>query len=124
MDDLYKLIGSKIKELRENYGGKGVSQEELAKEMETTANTISRWETATYKPSVQDLHRMAEFFGVGIETFFPHTGRTDSSLLRALMSATGNLREQDINELVEYFQFRAARQKLNKAKGVRTSRKS
>ena len=34
--------------------------------MKTTANTISRWETATYKPSISDLERLAQFFGVPI----------------------------------------------------------
>jgi hypothetical protein len=34
-----------------------VSQEALAKALGTTSNTISRWETAVYKPSVEDLDR-------------------------------------------------------------------
>jgi transcriptional regulator with XRE-family HTH domain len=53
--DIYRRIGSKIRELRIHHRGKGISQEELAAEVGTTANTISRWETASYKPSVADL---------------------------------------------------------------------
>jgi transcriptional regulator with XRE-family HTH domain len=38
-----------------------------------TGNTISRWEAATYKPSISDLERLAQFFGVPITIFFPLT---------------------------------------------------
>ena len=59
MSDLYTYIGQKIRELRENYGAKGASQDEVAKAVGTTANTVSRWESATYKPSVNDLYKVA-----------------------------------------------------------------
>lgn len=113
METIYKFIGEKIRELRQNYGAKGISQEELAGEMKTTANTISRWETGTYKPSALDLHHLASFFGVSISIFFPEMQNTR---LQALMSATGDLDEQDIDELTQYAQFRKARRALNDAK--------
>lgn len=68
---IYEAIGQKIRELRNTYCGRGISQEDLAKEIGTTTNTISRWETATYKPSIQDIERIARFFGVPIAAFFP-----------------------------------------------------
>lgn len=37
----------------------------------TTANTVSRWEMATYKPAISDLERLARYFGVSIAAFFP-----------------------------------------------------
>lgn len=114
MNDLYKIIGEKIRELRQTYGGHGLSQEELAQKMETTANTISRWETGTYKPSVLDLHKLAKFFTVSIATFFPNDETADVRL-NALMSATGGLDEDDINELAEYARFRKARRALKSA---------
>jgi transcriptional regulator with XRE-family HTH domain len=112
MTDLYKFIGEKIRELRQKCGPRGLSQEELADRMKTTANTISRWETATYKPSADDLHRLSRTFGVSISVFFPGM---ENPHLNALMSATGDLREEDIKELIEYAQFRKARQLLNDA---------
>lgn len=121
MDDLYAFIGAKIRELRQSYAGKGMSQEELAKQMSTTPNTISRWEMAVYKPSAQDLHRLAGIFGVSIAVFFPEE---ESPLLQALLSATGNLKEADVQELIRYAQFRAARQRLDSAKSSRKRKKS
>ena len=56
---LLRHVGKQIRELRENYDdGKGLSQEVLAKKLGTTANTVSRWETATYKPTLADLEAL------------------------------------------------------------------
>src|SRR5438034_6351929 len=110
MDDLYEFIGNKIRELRSNYGGKGISQEKLASEMKTTPNTISRWETAAYKPSAADLDRMARFFGVSISVFFP---QFENAKVNALLSATGDLSEKDMDDLIRYAQFRKAQQILD-----------
>ncbi len=62
MPDIYEQVGKQIRELRTTLRGRGISQEELAQAVKTTANTISRWETATYKPSISDLERLAQFF--------------------------------------------------------------
>lgn len=112
MSELYEYIGNKIRELRQNFGAKGLSQEDLAKKMKTTANTISRWETATYKPSAMELHNLAKFFGVNISVFFP---QMENPRLQALMSALGNLNEEDIDELTQYAQYRRAKQLLDAA---------
>jgi transcriptional regulator with XRE-family HTH domain len=110
MKNLYEYIGKKLRELRENYGGKGTSQDEVAQAVGTTANTVSRWESATYKPSAGDLHKLARFFGVSIAVFFPDM---ETPRLQALMSATGNLKDQELDELIEYARFRQARRILN-----------
>ena len=110
MKDIYRAIGEKIRELRTTYGGHGLSQEALAREVETTPNTISRWETAAYKPSVGDLERLARFFGVPVTVFFP--GMDASVRLQALLSATGDLDDDDLDELTRYALFRKARKAL------------
>jgi transcriptional regulator with XRE-family HTH domain len=112
MADVYEYIGRKLRELRQGYGGKGISQEELAERMKTTANTISRWETATYKPSADDLLQLSNIFGVSIAVFFPGM---ENPHLSALLSATGDLAKSDIEELTQYAQFRRARQTLKDA---------
>jgi transcriptional regulator with XRE-family HTH domain len=117
MSDIYKRIGEKIRDLRMSFKGKGISQEELAKEMQTTANTISRWETAAYKPSVRDLERLALLFKVPITVFFPHA--EVATRINALLSATGDLSEDDFDDVTRYAQFRKARTELKKAKPKR-----
>jgi len=112
MSDLYSFIGAKIRELRQSYRGSGISQEVLAEKMKKTPNTISRWETASYKPTIRDLHKLAQFFGVSISVFFP---AVENSRLQALMSATGELDDDDLDELTRYAQFRKARKTLNQS---------
>lgn len=68
--DIYQQIGERIRELRTSLQGKGISQEDLARAMKTTANTISRWETATYKPSVSDLENLASFLEFQLPSSF------------------------------------------------------
>ena len=51
--DLLKYIGGRIRELRQSYGGgDGISQDALAQALGVAKNTISRWETATHRPSI------------------------------------------------------------------------
>lgn len=110
--EIYKRIGEKIRELRTTLKGKGISQEDLARAMKTTANTISRWETSTYKPSISDLERLARFFGVPVTVFFPRL--QSAPRLDALFSATGDLGDADLEEVVLYAQFRRSRQTQKK----------
>jgi transcriptional regulator with XRE-family HTH domain len=107
VSDIYEQVRKQIRELRTTLRDRGISQEELARAMKTTANTISRWETATYKPSISDLDRLAQFFGVPISIFF--TQAQPKSRANALLSATADLDDADPEEVVLYAQFRKAR---------------
>ncbi len=110
MDSVYQKIGQKIAELRGNFGGKGISQEALAKAVKTTPNTISRWEKSVYRPSADDLFKLSKFFGVSIAAFFPDMELNEKQ--EALLSATGDLDGKEMDELIEYAKFRKARQML------------
>ena len=55
------LLGSKIKLLRKS---KGMSQAELAEASGVEINTISRYETGTNAPSIEQLLSIAEVLGV------------------------------------------------------------
>ena len=57
MPNIYEQIGKKIRELRG-----ALSQEALAAKVDVGANTVSRWETGTYKPTPEDLDKLARFF--------------------------------------------------------------
>ena len=112
MTDIYEHVGKQIRELRTTLRGRGISQEDLAQAVKTTANTISRWETATYKPSISDLERLAQFFGVSITIFFPQA--QSKSRANALLSATADLDEDDLEEVMLYAQFRRARHRARR----------
>jgi transcriptional regulator with XRE-family HTH domain len=110
--DIYHFIGERVKQLREDAR---MSQEALGKELKVSTNTISRWETATYKPGIAELQRIAEYFKVRLVSLFPPE-ETQDITQKALLSATGDLPEEDIKELIAYAEFRRARRLLEKGK--------
>ena len=110
--DLHDHIAAKVKELRVNYNsGEGLSQESLATHVKVSTNTISRWETGTYRPSTKDLERLSRFFGVPINAFFPSqmVREDEDENLKALLRAARQLHPADLEELRKYAEFRRAR---------------
>ena len=110
--EIYKYIGERIRQLRDEAR---ISQEALARALNVSTNTISRWETATYKAGVEDLQKVAAFFQVRLTSLFP-PDETQNISQQHLLSATGDLPEEDINELIQYAEFRRARRLLKQAK--------
>jgi transcriptional regulator with XRE-family HTH domain len=104
-------VGKRIKEFRTAYGEGGISQEALATDLKVAANTISRWETGTYEPTLDDLERLSRFFGVSIVQFFPQVEEQDpkSKKVDALLRAAQSLHQDDLDELRRYAEYRRAR---------------
>jgi transcriptional regulator with XRE-family HTH domain len=112
-----QFVGGRIRELRQKHGGKGISQESLAEVLKVTPNTVSRWETATYEPKLEDLEQLARFFGRSILEFFPTEELTPrNERLSVLMRAAKDLPDNDIDELQKYAEFRRARHLMDGAK--------
>ena len=110
--DLLDHIAAKIKELRLSYNsGEGLSQESLATHLKVAPNTISRWETGTYRPSLKDLERISRFFGVSMMSFVPSelVGEEEDENLKALLRTARQLHPADLEELRKYAEFRRAR---------------
>jgi transcriptional regulator with XRE-family HTH domain len=116
MPNIYEHIGQKIRELRGS-----MSQEALAGKIGIGANTVSRWETGTYKPTPEDLDKLARFFNVSITVFFPDL-KPDEGRVAALASATGGLADRDFEEVIRFAEFRTARRALDAAKRPRSKR--
>jgi transcriptional regulator with XRE-family HTH domain len=114
MPTLYEQIGQKIRELRG-----ALSQEALASKLDVAANTVSRWETGTYKPTPEDLDKIARHFSVPITVFFPDL-KTEDPRISALASATGGLDKKDFEEVIKYAEFRKARRAIEDAKRKKT----
>lgn len=66
--DTNKYIGSKIKEFRIS---KNITQEELGEFLNTTSQTVSRYENGERKTSNDMLFQLADYFNVSINDFFP-----------------------------------------------------
>ena len=110
--DLLDHVAARIKDLRVNYNsGEGLSQEALAAHLKVASNTISRWETGTYRPSLKDLEKISRFFGVSMMSFFPEDMVDDNEdeNLKALLRTARQLHPADVEELRKYAEFRRAR---------------
>ena len=115
-DEIYIFVGGKIRTFREQHG---MNQEALAVELGVTANTVSRWETATYKPSVKELEKMSRFFEVPLWTFLPSETQPPTEQQNALLSATGDLPAEDLEELQRYADFIRTRKAISRTKRKR-----
>jgi transcriptional regulator with XRE-family HTH domain len=109
--DLLGHLAATLRELRVSYNsGEGLSQADLAKQLKVAPNTISRWETGTYCPSVVDLEQIARFFGVSMMVFMPpEMIEEEDENLKALLRTARQLHPADLEELQKYAEFRRAR---------------
>ncbi len=126
--NIYEYLANQIKDLREKFNyGEGLSQEALAAKLNVASNTISRWETGTYKPKIEDLDKLARFFGVSILKFFPPEETENNSIrnedVTALLRTAKELDPHDLKELRSYAEFRLARSLYEKKPRPKSGRK-
>jgi transcriptional regulator with XRE-family HTH domain len=110
--DLLDYVAARIRDLRVSYNsGEGLSQDSLAAHLKVAPNTISRWETGTYRPGLKDLERISRFFGVSIISFVPPEMVDDDEdeNLKALLRTARQLDPADLEELQKYAEYRRAR---------------
>ena len=105
-DDIHVALAQRIRELRLSFAGKGISQTELARGLNTTANTISRWESGSIRPTLGNVAALARFFGVPISRMFPEPDMPKP--LVSLLNAAEGLDEADLDEMTRYALFKRA----------------
>lgn len=123
---LIEHVGQQIREFRTSYGGgTGISQDALAKALGVASNTVSRWETGTYRPTIEDLERLARFFGKSILDFFPKEDvRTErDEKIDALLRTAKQLNDDDVEELKRFAEFRRAQHVYTKRTPGRKAKK-
>jgi len=77
-NDVKKHVGEKIKKFRTE---KNITQQELAEYLNTTSQTISRYETGVLEANQNVLFSLADYFNVSINDFFPPTSVKDDNVL-------------------------------------------
>ena len=64
MEELRKIIGKNLSELRKN---KGLTQLELAEMFNYTDRAVSKWENGDTLPDIEILYNLCEFYGVTLD---------------------------------------------------------
>jgi len=67
--DLKKFIGNKIKEFRTS---RGMNQDVLAEKLDTTKQSVSRYEKGERQANQDVLFQLSNIFNVSIDDFFPN----------------------------------------------------
>ena len=64
MEEIRKIIGKNLSELRKN---KGLTQLELAEKFNYTDRAVSKWENGDTLPDIDTLYVLCEFYGVTLD---------------------------------------------------------
>src|SRR5699024_8713676 len=72
-----KYVGSKIKEFRSR---SGMNQEQLADRLETTKQSVSRYESGEREPNQDLLFKLAKILNVSIDDFFPPINQSKNNI--------------------------------------------
>lgn len=99
--DLKKYIGNQIKTFRKSAG---FTQDELAKRLNTTKQTISRYEKGDRKANQDMLFELCDIFGVSIDDFFPSQNEALQSPTASLPDASDLLTQQITDKVVQLTQ--------------------
>lgn len=92
-----KKVGCFFKELRKE---KGLTQEQLADQLNVTGRTISRWETAINMPDLDVLIEMADFYKVDIRELIDGERNSEETVFKA-----AEYRNNGKNRLMEKIHF-------------------
>ena len=87
MDKHSHNIGDKLKNLRKS---KKLTQQELSEKVGLSRCTISNYECSRRSPHLSELHRLAEFYSVGLDYFGVETTDEGFELLSRAKSVFSN----------------------------------
>lgn len=96
--DLKKYIGNQIKNFRKTAG---FTQDELAKRLNTTKQTISRYEKGERKANQDMLFKLCDIFDVSIDDFFPAVSKNTVESTDSLPDAPDFLTQQITDKVVQ-----------------------
>lgn len=105
---IMSIAGELARRLKAEREGRHLSQQDLASKLGVAPNTVSRWETGTYTPKLDDLDRIAAALELDVAQLIPHnSGRSRTSLDR-LIDAARLLDPLEIEEVRRFAEFRRA----------------
>ena len=105
----YERLGARIRELRLSGKGRPMSQYQLAKKLRVNQNTVSRWESGEYRPTLLDALGIARFFGIPFKNLLVKDGDwnlDDDGLDGEIRRGLPDLSEQDKKDMLAFMRVR------------------
>lgn len=118
---VYKTIAERIRYFRERTK---MSQEDVAKKIGVAPNTISRWETTTYRPTLDDLENLSRALRISILELLPEEHFPSDKSASALLRSAKALDKNDLQELRRYADYLTARSTLKATKTPKRKNKA
>ncbi|AJD91576.1 hypothetical protein JMA_22590 [Jeotgalibacillus malaysiensis] len=107
--ELKEYVGKQIKKWREI---RGYSQEDLATMINTTKQTISRYETGARHANQDVLFDIAKALKVSINVFFPADQETKDSKLETIAAHIDeDVTDEELEDIKRYIQFLKSQRK-------------
>lgn len=92
------MLAKNIRTLRKEHN---MSQDELAQKLQKKSyTTIQKWESGVSEPSVSDVYRMAELFGMSMSEMVNENIETMSPKEKELIAVFKNLNEENKDKLL------------------------
>ncbi|EUJ53003.1 Prophage repressor protein [Listeria fleischmannii FSL S10-1203] len=104
--ELNKFVGNKIRQFREE---KGLSQEILAKRLNTTRQTISRYENGDRKANQDVLFELAKLFNQSVDCFFsPQEEKEvrDERLITIAAHLDDDVTDDELRDILAYIEMK------------------
>jgi deoxyadenosine/deoxycytidine kinase len=103
--DIKKHIGHTITKLRK---AQGITQRDLAKEIDYSPSTMSQLESGQFQVPIEVLNKLAKYFQVPVDTFFPGNNYSQAAFFlqkmeKQLSEMSRELQEQYLNIKQNYF---------------------
>ncbi|MDR0547362.1 MAG: helix-turn-helix domain-containing protein [Dysgonamonadaceae bacterium] len=114
-----EVFGKKLLDLRRQ---KGLSQEQLAFDLNLSQSSISNYEAGTTSPDMEILSKIADYFKVPVTYFFAdeknvfHTNENHGGNIGYMINSTFNAMSEKLIELYER-RIKDLEEEINRLKG-------
>ena len=97
--EIAKFVGNKIKNYRTK---KNITQQELAEYLNTTSQTISRYESGVLEANQEALFKISEYLNVSINELFPDSKTNSFNELELLFDKNKDILTEDDKEYIKF----------------------
>lgn len=101
--ELKKYVGQRIRELRLK---RGLGQEDLAEKLNTTKQTISRYENGDRAANQDILFELSSILNVSINEFFPKKEEKQDNKIETIAAhIDDDVTEEELEDITKYIEF-------------------